>query len=111
MLIKLVIDFGGATYDNDTSKSNIINTRQYRGPEIILEIDEGWSFPSDIWSTACIVAEMYTGDLLFQTHEDLEHLALIERMCGSFPQSFLEHSPLRRRFFDRCVSFITPGIF
>jgi hypothetical protein len=29
-----VIDFGGATYEHDRSKSRIINTRQYRGPEV-----------------------------------------------------------------------------
>lgn len=31
----LVIDFGGATYD-DEHKSTIINTRQYRGPEVLI---------------------------------------------------------------------------
>ena len=51
-----VIDFGGATYDDDEKKSTIVNTRQYRGPEVILEI--GWSFPSDIWSVGCIIAEV-----------------------------------------------------
>lgn len=30
-----VIDFGGATYQGD-HKSSIINTRQYRAPEVIL---------------------------------------------------------------------------
>ena len=42
-----LIDFGGATYDHE-HKTTIINTRQYRGPEVTLEV--GWSFPSDIWS-------------------------------------------------------------
>ena len=51
-----MIDFGGATYDDDEKKSTIVNTRQYRGPEVILEI--GWSFPSDIWSVGCIIAEV-----------------------------------------------------
>lgn len=60
-----VIDFGGATYDNDPSKSRIVNTRQYRSPEVTLEL--GWSFPSDVWSAGCIIAEVYSGDLLFDT--------------------------------------------
>lgn len=60
-----VIDFGGATYDNDPQKSRIVNTRQYRGPEVTLEL--GWSFPSDIWSVGCIIGEIYRGDLFFQT--------------------------------------------
>ena len=42
-----VIDFGGATYDNE-KKSSIVNTRQYRAPEVILGV--GWSMPSDLWS-------------------------------------------------------------
>jgi serine/threonine protein kinase len=60
----LVIDFGGATYDHE-SKSSIINTRQYRSPEVILGL--GWSYPSDIWSAGCIIAELYLGELLFAT--------------------------------------------
>ena len=40
-----VIDFGGACYDDD-KKSSVINTRQYRAPEVILGI--GWSMPSDM---------------------------------------------------------------
>lgn len=51
-----VIDFGGATFDDDPEKSRIVNTRQYRGPEVTLEL--GWSFPSDVWSTACIIGEV-----------------------------------------------------
>lgn len=42
-----VIDFGGATYDHE-KKSAIVNTRQYRAPEVILGC--GWSMPSDLWS-------------------------------------------------------------
>jgi serine/threonine protein kinase len=59
-----VIDFGGATFDNE-HKSAIVNTRQYRGPEVTLEL--GWSYPSDIWSIGCIIGELYSGDLFFQT--------------------------------------------
>jgi serine/threonine protein kinase len=51
-----VIDFGGATYDNDHAKSKIINTRQYRGPEVTLEL--GWSYPSDLWSIGCVIGEV-----------------------------------------------------
>ena len=27
----------------------------------------GWSFPSDVWSLACIVMELYVGELYFAT--------------------------------------------
>lgn len=93
-----IIDFGGATFDNE-SKSTIINTRQYRSPEVTLEA--GWSFPSDMWSTGCMIAEIYGGELFFQTHDDLEHLALMERCVGLFPFSLLERSKRDRKYFHR----------
>lgn len=93
-----VIDFGGATYDDDAHKSTIVNTRQYRAPEVILEL--GWSFPSDMWSAGCIIAELYTGDLLFATHNNAEHLALMERGLGAFPREMLARSRVAPRFFD-----------
>ena len=71
-----IIDFGGATYD-DGHKSTIVNTRQYRGPEVTLEL--GWSYPSDMWSCGCIIAEIASGELLFPTHDNLEHLAMMEK--------------------------------
>ncbi len=86
--IKL-IDFGGATYDNE-KKSSIINTRQYRAPEVILGL--GWSTPSDLWSAGCIISELYLGELLFATHDNSEHLALIEKIIGRFPLDMLTRS-------------------
>lgn len=82
-----LIDFGGACYDKD-KKSSIINTRQYRAPEVIL--GTGWSMPSDIWSLGCILAELYKGQLLFATHDNLEHLALMERVISPFPVWMLQ---------------------
>jgi len=79
-----VIDFGGATYENERH-SLIINTRQYRAPEVILE-NQCWNETSDIWSLACILVELYTGELFFDTHENLEHLAMIEKQCGPLPK-------------------------
>lgn len=74
-----LIDFGSATFD-DEYHSTVVSTRHYRAPEIYLNI--GWSYPCDIWSIGCILVEFYTGDALFQTHDDLEHLAMMEAVCG-----------------------------
>merc|ERR1712000_668712 len=75
-----LIDFGSATFQ-DEYHSSVVSTRHYRAPEIILGL--GWSYPCDIWSIGCILVEFYTGDALFQTHDNLEHLAMMEAVCGS----------------------------
>jgi dual-specificity kinase len=75
-----LIDFGSATFD-DEYHSSVVSTRHYRAPEIILNL--GWSFPCDIWSIGCILVEFFTGDALFQTHDNLEHLAMMEAVIGS----------------------------
>ncbi|KYK56537.1 hypothetical protein DCS_03537 [Drechmeria coniospora] len=74
-----LIDFGSATFQ-DEYHSSVVSTRHYRAPEIILGI--GWSFPCDIWSIGCILVEFFTGDALFQTHDNLEHLAMMEAVVG-----------------------------
>ncbi|KOS39059.1 hypothetical protein ACN38_g10113 [Penicillium nordicum] len=75
-----LIDFGSATFD-DEYHSSVVSTRHYRAPEIILNL--GWSFPCDIWSIGCILVEFFTGDALFQTHDNLEHLAMMESVIGN----------------------------
>ncbi|KAL8432164.1 hypothetical protein ACSSS7_004776 [Eimeria intestinalis] len=44
---------------------------------------------SDMWSLGCILMELYTGDVLFRTHEHMEHLAMIERIVEPFPREML----------------------
>lgn len=34
---------------------------------------------------ACILFELYTGELYFDTHENLEHLTMIEKSFGPIP--------------------------
>ncbi|KAJ9119026.1 hypothetical protein QFC22_003515 [Naganishia vaughanmartiniae] len=77
-----LIDFGSATFDNEFH-SSVVSTRHYRAPEIILGL--GWSFPCDLFSVGCILVEFYTGDALFQTHDNLEHLAMMEVVMGKMP--------------------------
>jgi len=83
--IKL-IDFGGATFEHDHHCS-VINTRQYRAPEVILGL--GWDMSSDMWSLGCILMELYTGEMLFATHENMEHLAMMEAIVEPFPEDML----------------------
>uniref|UniRef100_A0A1B0CGX8 dual-specificity kinase n=1 Tax=Lutzomyia longipalpis TaxID=7200 RepID=A0A1B0CGX8_LUTLO len=77
-----LIDFGSATFDHE-HHSTIVSTRHYRAPEVILEL--GWSQPCDVWSIGCIMFELYLGITLFQTHDNREHLAMMERILGVIP--------------------------
>ncbi|GFP98337.1 serine/threonine-protein kinase afc1 [Phtheirospermum japonicum] len=58
--IKL-IDFGSTTFEHQ-DHSYVVSTRHYRAPE---------------------------GEALFQTHENLEHLAMMERVLGPLPQHMI----------------------
>ncbi|KAJ3326624.1 dual specificity protein kinase kns1, partial [Kappamyces sp. JEL0680] len=89
----ILIDFG-STILQDDYHSAVVSTRHYRAPEILLSL--GWSYPCDIvsvvrliaqWSIGCILAELYTGMALFQTHDNLEHLRMMEIVLGPFPHS------------------------
>jgi len=88
-----LIDFGAATWLTK-DHSSLIQTRFYRAPEVIIE--SKWDEKADLWSVGCILLEMYFGRLVFDTHDSLEHLHLIEKFCGRIPQSLLQRSP------DRC---------
>ncbi|CCH46560.1 Dual specificity protein kinase KNS1 [Wickerhamomyces ciferrii] len=83
-----VIDFGSAIF-NDEYHSELVSTRHYRAPEIVLGI--GWSFPCDLWSLGCILMELVTGEALFKTHENLEHLAIMEKILDErIPNSIIK---------------------
>lgn len=90
-----VIDFGSATFDWE-HHSTIVSTRHYRAPEVILEL--GWSHPCDVWSIGCILFELYVGFTLFQTHDNTEHLAMMERILGSIPKSMAKRTRKTKYF-------------
>ncbi|KAJ2679502.1 serine threonine protein kinase CMGC group [Coemansia spiralis] len=93
-----LIDFGSATFNNEYH-SQVVSTRHYRAPEIILNL--GWSFPCDMWSIGCIILELLTGEALFQTHDNNEHLAMMEIVVGKAPSHIVRSVPqdLRPKFF------------
>uniref|UniRef100_A0A2N9GUQ1 dual-specificity kinase n=1 Tax=Fagus sylvatica TaxID=28930 RepID=A0A2N9GUQ1_FAGSY len=86
--IKL-IDFGSTAFDNQ-NHSSIVSTRHYRAPEVILGL--GWTYPCDLWSVGCILHELCSGEALFQTHENLEHLAMMDRVLGPLPEHMIQRA-------------------
>ncbi|CDH58622.1 cmgc clk protein kinase [Lichtheimia corymbifera JMRC:FSU:9682] len=93
----ILIDFGSATFEDDYH-SSVVSTRHYRAPEIILGL--GWSYPCDVWSIGCILVEFFTGEALFQTHDNLEHLAMMEMVLGKIPARLVQNaSPDASKYF------------
>ena len=91
-----LIDFGSATFDHE-HHSRVISTRHYRSPEVILEL--GWAQPTDVWSIGCIIFELSTGLTMFQTHDNREHLAMMQRILGhSLPVKMATRS--RTKYFS-----------
>jgi dual-specificity kinase len=54
---------------------------------------------ADIWSVGCIAVELLTGDLLFPTHSDEQHLRMMLKNSGPFPhwmQAKTQNAELRQ---------------
>eukprot|EP00658_Telonema_sp_P-2_P084317 TRINITY_DN932_c0_g2_i4.p1 TRINITY_DN932_c0_g2~~TRINITY_DN932_c0_g2_i4.p1 ORF type:complete len:490 (-),score=166.87 TRINITY_DN932_c0_g2_i4:414-1883(-) len=82
-------DLGSACWTHKQFTDDI-QTRQYRSPEVIVGSDYGC--PADIWSCACMIFELATGDLLFDPRSgknysrDEDHLALMMELLGKMPK-------------------------
>ena len=99
-----ICDIGNACWFN-YHFSTIIQTRQYRSPEVILGIN--YNETSDIWSLACIIYELITGDFLFNPEsgpnfcKNDSHLAKFIEICGKMPKNFIERGENWKKYFDR----------
>lgn len=86
----VLADFGNSCWV-DSHHCEEVQTRQYRSPEVIL--GEPYSTPIDLWSLACMVFELLTGEFLFNPKKgedysrDEDHLALISELLGELPES------------------------
>ena len=99
-----ICDIGNACWFNNHF-STIIQTRQYRSPEVILGIN--YNETSDIWSLACIIYELITGDFLFNPissdtfSKNDSHLAKFMEICGKMPKNFVQRGEFWKKYFDK----------
>ncbi|VDO11506.1 unnamed protein product [Rodentolepis nana] len=93
-----VIDFGSSCHVNE-NVHQYIQSRFYRAPEVLLNLDYGLSI--DMWSLGCILVEMHTGEPLFSGSNELEQLLQIVEVLGLPPLWMLEKSPKLEHFFER----------
>ncbi len=84
----IMCDFGSAAFE-DGVHARTVSTRNYRAPEIILQV--GWSLEVDLWSVGCLIMEMVTGTTFFSTSCDREHLMMIKKVLGKdIPRGMVE---------------------
>merc|ERR1719222_477946 len=83
-----IADLGNACWVEKHFSDNI-QTRQYRSPETI--INANYDTSADMWSLACMIFELVTGDYLFDPKNseeyprDEDHLALFIELLGPMP--------------------------
>ena len=99
-----ICDVGNACWFNHHF-STIIQTRQYRSPEVLLGIN--YSETSDIWSLACIIFELATGDFLFEPRKgdtyskNDDHLAQFIELLGKMPKNFALSGSDSLKYFNK----------
>jgi len=99
-----IADFGNACWV-DKHFTDDIQTRQYRSPEVI--IGAGYDRSTDMWSLACMIFELVTGDFLFDPHSgknysrDEDHLALMIELIGEYPKTLCLLGKYSEEFFNR----------
>jgi dual specificity tyrosine-phosphorylation-regulated kinase 2/3/4 len=92
-----IIDFGSSCFEDERIYT-YIQSRFYRAPEIILGIP--YSSSIDVWSFACILAELYTGYPLFPGENEMDQLGLMLEICGMPSKECLDTAQRKHLFFD-----------
>jgi len=105
----VLCDFGSAFASDDPDAAEVtpyLVSRFYRAPEIALGLRYGP--PIDVWSAACTVAEMYTGDVLFSGHGGTSNNDLLRSHMetkGRFPNRMIKRHVHQYTPVDRVYSF------
>lgn len=91
-----LIDFGSSCFVTD-HLTTYIQSRSYRAPEVILGVK--YDTRIDIWSLGAVLAEMYTGYVLFQNDSIATMLARIIGILGPFPDVLMRNQPEAAKYF------------
>ncbi len=91
-----VIDFGSSCFSHE-ELSFYVQSRSYRAPEVILGVP--YNSKIDLWSLGCIMAELWTGRVLFPNDSVQTLLARMIGLLGPIPDSMLHRGRYTHRFF------------
>lgn len=102
-----VIDFGSACFITDELTS-YVQSRSYRAPEVILGLQ--YDQKIDLWSLGCVLAELFTGEVLFKNDSEQTLLARIIATIGPIPSHLFEgNADLLDQFRENSLFAIDPN--
>ncbi|KAH1049807.1 hypothetical protein GYH30_020359 [Glycine max] len=93
-----VIDLGSSCFETDHLCS-YVQSRSYRAPEVILGLP--YDKKIDIWSLGCILAELCTGNVLFQNDSPATLLARVIGIIGPIDQNMLAKGRDTYKYFTK----------
>ncbi|XP_068661470.1 uncharacterized protein [Aristolochia californica] len=93
-----VIDLGSSCFETDHLCS-YVQSRSYRAPEVILGLP--YDKKIDIWSLGCILAELCTGNVLFQNDSPATLLARVIGIIGAIDQGMLAKGRDTYKYFTK----------
>ncbi|MBA0556210.1 hypothetical protein Golob_026328, partial [Gossypium lobatum] len=93
-----VIDLGSSCFETDHLCS-YVQSRSYRAPEVILGLP--YDKKIDIWSLGCILAELCTGNVLFQNDSPATLLARVIGIIGPIKQDMLAKGRDTYKYFTK----------
>ncbi|KAG6514527.1 probable serine/threonine-protein kinase At1g54610 [Zingiber officinale] len=91
-----IADFGLATLltvDQNQQLTSRVVTLWYRPPELLLGATE-YGAAVDLWSSGCILAELFAGRPIMPGRTEVEQLHKIFKLCGSPSEEYWEKSKL-----------------
>ena len=93
-----VIDLGSSCFVTD-HLSSYVQSRSYRAPEVILGLPYGQKI--DVWSLGCILAELWSGIVLFHNESLATLLARVEATVGPIPGPMKATGHCSHKFYTR----------
>nr|GME16276.1 serinethreonine-protein kinase afc2 [Ipomoea batatas] len=93
-----VIDLGSSCFETDHLCS-YVQSRSYRAPEVILGLP--YDKKIDIWSLGCILAELCTGNVLFQNDSPATLLARVIGIISPIDQKMLAKGKDTYKYFTK----------
>ncbi|KAL6316905.1 hypothetical protein AAG906_023560 [Vitis piasezkii] len=88
-------DFGLASFRSDPSQplTSRVVTLWYRPPELLLGATK-YGASVDLWSTGCIIAELFAGSPIMPGSTEVEQIHKIFKLCGSPSEEYWQKSKL-----------------